>query len=68
MSRFDFAFLAVRGYIDIPYLALVVWAIALEAQQPRRGTAVFALLALAGLLRPEAWLLAGLYFLWTLPA
>ena len=40
LSRFDFAFLAVRGYIDIPYLALVVWAVALEAQRPRRGTPV----------------------------
>lgn len=64
LSRFDFAFLAVRGFIDIPYLALVVWAVALEAQRPRRGHAVFALLFLAGLLRPEAWLLAGLYWLW----
>jgi hypothetical protein len=64
LSRFDFAFLAARGYIDIPYLALVVWAIALEAARPRRGAPVFALLAAAGLLRPEGWLLAGLYFLW----
>jgi hypothetical protein len=64
LSRFDFGFLAARGYIDIPYLALVVWAIALEATRPRRGTPVFALLTAAGLLRPEAWLLAGLYFLW----
>ena len=64
LSRFDFAFLAARGYIDIPYLALVVWAIALEAARPHRGTPVFALLAAAGLLRPEGWLLAGLYFLW----
>ncbi len=64
LSRFDFAFLAVRGYVDIPYLALVVWAVALEAQRPRRGTVVFALLTAAGLLRPEAWLLAGLYWVW----
>jgi hypothetical protein len=64
LSRFDFAFLAARGYIDVPYLALVVWAVALEASRPRRGAPVFALLALAGLLRPEAWLLTGLYFLW----
>ena len=64
LSRFDFAFLAARGYIDIPYLALIVWAVALEAARPRRGVPVFALLALAGLLRPEAWLLAGLYFVW----
>src|SRR5437764_7092808 len=29
-TRFDFPFLAARGYIDIPYMALVVWAAALE--------------------------------------
>jgi hypothetical protein len=47
----------------------VIWAAALEAERPRRGTPVFVLLALAGLMRPEAWLLSGLYFLWTfLPA
>jgi hypothetical protein len=68
-SRFDFPFLAARAYIDIPYLAFVVWAAALEAGRPRRGTPVFVLLAGAGLLRPEAWLLSGLYFLWCfLPA
>lgn len=68
LSRFDFAFLAVRGYIDIPYLALVVWAVALEAARPRRGLPVLALLVLAGLLRPEGWLLLGLYWLWQFPA
>jgi hypothetical protein len=64
VTRFDFPSLAVRGYIDIPFMAMVVWAGALEAARPRRGTAVFLLLAAAGLMRPEAWLLAGLYFLW----
>jgi hypothetical protein len=64
LTRFDFGFLAARGYIDIPYMALVVWAAVLEASRPRRGVAVFALLAAAGLLRPEGWVLAGLYFLW----
>ena len=63
-TRFDFPFLAARGYVDIPYLALVIWAAALEAERPRRGTPVFVLLACAGLLRPEAWLLSGLYWLW----
>jgi hypothetical protein len=68
-SRFDFPFLAARAYIDIPYLAFVVWAAALESERPRRGTPVFVLLACAGLMRPEAWLLSGLYFLWCfLPA
>src|SRR4051794_479797 len=48
LTRFDFGFLAVRGYVDIPYLALVVWAIALEAERPRRGLPVFGLLVAAG--------------------
>jgi hypothetical protein len=64
LTRFDFGFLAARGYIDIPYMALVMWAAVLEARRPRRGTAVLVLLALAGMLRPEAWVLAGLYWLW----
>src|SRR3712207_2529627 len=63
-TRFDFPFLAARGYIDIPYLAFVVWAAALEAERHRRGVPVLLLLAGAGLLRPEAWLLSGLYWLW----
>jgi hypothetical protein len=64
LTRFDYGFLAARGYIDIPYMAMVVWAAVLEAQRPRRGVPVFLLLAAAGLLRPEAWVLAGLYWLW----
>jgi hypothetical protein len=64
LTRFDFGFLAARGYIDVPYMALVVWAAVLEGTRPRRGTPVFGLLAAAGLLRPEGWLLAGAYFLW----
>jgi hypothetical protein len=66
-TRFDFPFLALRAYVDIPYLALVVWAGALEAQRPRRGGVCFVLLAAAGLLRPEAWLLSGIYLLWCAP-
>jgi hypothetical protein len=63
-TRFDFPFLAARAYIDIPYLAFVIWAAALEAERPRRGRPVLLLLTAAGLMRPEAWLLSGLYFLW----
>jgi hypothetical protein len=65
-TRFDFPFYAARGYIDIAYMALVVWAAVLEQRTPRRGTAVFVLLGVAGLLRPEAWLMAGLYWLWVI--
>jgi hypothetical protein len=64
LTRFDFPSLAVRGYIDIPFMATIVWAGALEAARPRRGVVVFGLLAAAGLMRPEAWLLSGAYFLW----
>jgi hypothetical protein len=63
-TRFDFPFLAARGYLDIPFLALVVWAGVLEAERPKRGTPVLVLLLCAGLLRPEAWVLSGLYWLW----
>ncbi|HEX8053206.1 MAG TPA: hypothetical protein VF517_09450, partial [Thermoleophilaceae bacterium] len=54
----------IRGYVDLPTIALVVWAAVLEVRRPRRGAAVLVLLGLAGLLRPEAWLLAGAYWLW----
>src|SRR2546423_12574606 len=33
--------LAAQGYLDISYVALIVWAIALEVERPRRGVAVF---------------------------
>jgi hypothetical protein len=55
------------GYQDLPFAVLVVAAVLAEARKPRRGTAVLALLALAGLLRPEAWLLSGLYWLYLWP-
>jgi hypothetical protein len=67
-SSFAFLLYAVRAFVDVPFLALVVWAAALEAARPRRGVLPLALLATAGLLRPEAWVLAGLYWLWCLPA
>jgi hypothetical protein len=68
VTRFDFPFLAARGYIDVPYMAMIVWAVVLEARRPRRGTAVLVLLALAGMLRPEAWLMAAAYWLWLFPS
>jgi hypothetical protein len=88
---------ALLAYQDIPFAALVVGAVLLEARRPRRAAslrflprpkasssadaspaaqsraspsprAVLVLLTLAGLLRPEAWMLAGLYWLWLWPA
>jgi hypothetical protein len=58
---------AARASVDMPALALVLWALVLELRRPRRGAAVLGLLALAGLLRPEAWLMAGAYWLWIAP-
>lgn len=64
-SSFALLLYAARAYVDVPFLALVIWAAALEAERPReRPLLVMTLLAVAGLLRPEAWLLAGAYWLW----
>ncbi|HEY3759015.1 MAG TPA: hypothetical protein VGL37_04600 [Solirubrobacteraceae bacterium] len=64
LSRLFDANLAAQGYLDLTYVALIVWAAALEVARARRGTPVFALLAAAGLLRPDAWVLSGVYWLW----
>jgi hypothetical protein len=64
LSRLFDANLAAQGYLDLTYVALIVWATALEVARTRRGTPVFALLAAAGLLRPDAWVLSGCYWLW----
>ena len=58
----------IRGYVDLPAIAFVVWGAVLESRRPRRGWPVLVLLGLAGLLRPEAWLYAGAYWLWLFPA
>lgn len=67
MTRFNFMFLAARGYVDLTYCAAIVWAAAFEIERPRRGTLVFGVLLIAELIRPDAWLLAGVYWLWCLP-
>jgi hypothetical protein len=64
LTRLFDANLAAQGYLDLTYVALIVWATALEVERSRRGTPVFALLAAAGLLRPDAWVLSGAYWLW----
>ncbi|HEV7885249.1 MAG TPA: hypothetical protein VGO81_16875 [Solirubrobacteraceae bacterium] len=55
-----------RAYVDIPYLVLVLGALLVETRRPRSGGPVLALLALAGLLRPEAWLFSAAYLVWLL--
>ncbi len=67
LTRTDLEFDALRGVVDIWFLLFVFAAAAMEVRSPRRGMPVMALLALAGLLRPEAWVLAGVYVLWLFP-
>jgi len=55
-----------RAYVDIPFLVLVLAALLVETRRPRAGGPVLGLLALAGLLRPEAWLFSAAYVLWLL--
>ena len=57
---------ALLGYQDTAFAVVIVWAVLLEARQSRRGVPVLLLLAVGGLMRPEAWALAGLYtlYLW----
>jgi hypothetical protein len=64
LSRFFIENLAAQGYLDISYVALIVWAIVLEVERPKRGAPVLLTLAAAGLLRPDAWVLSGAYWLW----
>jgi len=68
LSRYEVLSYGARAYADIPYVALVLAALAVESRRARAGVPVLALLALAGLLRPEAWLFAGVYWLYLWPS
>jgi hypothetical protein len=64
LTRAPFLSNGLRAYIDLPYIALCLGALLLEAKRPRAGWPVLVLLALAGLLRPEAWLFAVVYLIY----
>jgi hypothetical protein len=69
LTRVPIISYGVRAYVDVPYLLLVLSALIVETRRRRAGAPVLALLALAGLLRPEAWAFSGLYWLYlALPA
>jgi hypothetical protein len=75
LTRIPVLSFGVRAYLDIPYVALVLGAILAEARAQRRARTAgtgdppgrraavtpLALLGLAGLLRPEAWLFSLAY-------
>src|SRR5215216_2324879 len=67
VTRTDMQLLALRAMFDLPFYLMIFGAAVLELRRPRCGWPVLVLLALAGLLRPEAWLLAGTYWLWLAP-
>jgi hypothetical protein len=67
LTRTDMQLLALRAMFDLPFYLLVFGAALLELRRPRCGWPVLLVLALAGLLRPEAWLLAGAYWVYLWP-
>jgi hypothetical protein len=64
LTRAPYLSNGIRAYVDLPYIALVLGALVIETKRSRAGWPVLALLALAGLLRPEAWLFSGVYWLY----
>src|SRR5262249_13461181 len=64
LTRAPYLSNGLRAYIDLPYIALCLGALLVEAKRPRAGWPVLALLVPAGLLPPEAWLFAGVYWLY----
>lgn len=64
LTRAPYLSNGLRAYVDLPYIALCLGALTIEAKRPRAGWPVLALLVPAGLLRPEAWFFAGVYWLW----
>ena len=68
LTRTDMQLLALRAMFDLPFYLMIFAAALLELRRPRCGWPVLVLLVLAGLLRPEAWLLGGVYWLWLAPA
>jgi hypothetical protein len=68
LTRAPFLSNGLRAYVDVPYIALCLGALLIETKRPRAGWPVLSLLALAGLLRPEAWLFSVAYLAYLLLA
>jgi len=64
LTRDAILFYGGLAYFDLLFVALVLGALAIEMRRPRAGAPVLALLGIAGLWRPEAWVLAGAYGLY----
>jgi hypothetical protein len=68
LTRYEVLSYGARAYVDLPYVVLMLAALLIETRRRRAGAPVIVLLDIAGLLRPEAWLFAGLYWLYLVPA
>jgi hypothetical protein len=66
LTRAPYLSNGLRAYVDLPYIALCLGALVIESKRPRAGWPVLALLALAGLLRPEAWGFSLAYLIYLL--
>jgi len=64
LTRAPYLSNGLRAYVDLPYIALTLGALLIETRKPRAGWPVLALLAFAGLLRPEAWLFSIAYLIY----
>jgi hypothetical protein len=51
-------------FVDSAYIVLLLMGVTLIAVAPERGVGPLVLFALAGLLRPEAWLFSAVYWLY----
>lgn len=68
LTRVPILSYGVRAYVDLPYLLAILGALIVETRRPRAGAPVLALLAVAGVMRPEAWVFSGLYWLYVAAA
>jgi hypothetical protein len=64
LTRDTTLFYGALAYFDVAFAALVLAALLVEARRPRAGVPVLALLGVAGLWRPEAWVLSAAYALY----
>jgi hypothetical protein len=53
-----------RAYVDLPYIAILLGALLVETRHRKAGRPVMAMLAVAGLMRPEAWLFSFAYLVY----
>lgn len=64
LCNFTLASLVLFSSLDVSAYALTVWAAVAVATRPLKGAVPLVLLGLAGLQRPEVWLLSAAYWLY----